>query len=306
MKEDFYNGAGVAPEGEMIHPSKTQLHFRPLRADEVEVRPAEVRSGENPKVSLLLYQDARSAMNILDLTVGPKGWQKEYYEAAGLLFCKIGIYDQESQQWLWKADTGSKSNIEEDKGLASDAFKRAAVAWGIGRELYTAPRITIDLIDKDIFNNKLSQTFKVEKMSVTDGVITELVIVDRWENTRFVYPKASSKKKQAIMQVRPAQTTQVAPQKWDSEDEVDQLDEELVIEDKIFKQPSPTEMIEDYCFRLKQEPGVNLDELDKFYNWLHCPARENPKITRVESMAKQYKVFKPEELWKWWLKHVRN
>ena len=282
-----------------------QPHFRPLQADEVEVKPIEVKT-EYKRVTLLLYQNARCTMNILDLTVGPNGWQKEYYEAGGLLFCKIGIFDQESQQWLWKADTGSKSNIEEDKGLASDAFKRAAVAWGIGRELYTAPRITIDLTDKDIFNNKLSQTFKVAKMSVTDGVITELVIVDRWENTRFVYPKASSKKKQAIMPVRPAQTTQVAPQKWDSEDEVDQLDEELVIEDKIFKQPSPTEIMEDYCSRLKQMPGVNLEELDKFNKWLHCPDRDDPKILKVEGIAKKYKEFKPEELWKGWLKNVRS
>lgn len=286
--------------------SKTKLlHFRPLRADEVEVRSI-LKSKENPRASLLLYQDARSAMNILDLTVGPKGWQKEYYEASGLLFCRIGIYDQETQQWLWKADTGSKSNIEEDKGLASDAFKRAAVAWGIGRELYTAPSIIIDLTDKDLFNNKISQTFKVAKMSVTDGVITELVIVDRWENTRFVYPKASSKKEQAIMPVRPSQTTQLAPQKWDSESEVDQLDEELVIEDKIFKQPSPTEIMEDYCSRLKQEPGVNLKELDKFNKWLHGPDRDNPQILRVEGIAKKYKEFKPEELWKGWLKNVRS
>ena len=140
------------------------IQFRNLRPDEVEVRPAEAKDGR--KATLLLYQDARCAMNILDSMLGPMAWQREYYEAAGLLFCKIGIYDSDSNQWLWKSDTGSKSNIEEDKGLASDAFKRAAVAWGIGRELYTAPRITIDLTEKDLFNGKLCQSFHVGNMEV--------------------------------------------------------------------------------------------------------------------------------------------
>ena len=163
--------------------------FRALRADEVDVRPV---ANDESKATLLLYQDARCAMNILDSTLGSMAWQKDYYEAAGLLFCKIGIYDSESNQWLWKSDTGSKSNIEEDKGLASDAFKRAAVAWGIGRELYTAPRITIALTEKDLFNDKLCQSFHVGNMEVKDGVITALTILDKRNNVRFSYPKGQA------------------------------------------------------------------------------------------------------------------
>lgn len=283
-----------------------QLHFRPLRADEVEVRPVEVKTGENPRVSLLLYQDARSAMNILDQTVGPKGWQKEYYEAAGLLFCKIGIFDSESQQWLWKANTGSRSNIEEDKGLASDSFKRAAVDWGIGRELYSAPRMTVDLTEKDFFNNKLCQNFRVAKMVVTDGAIKELVIVDKFGKTRLEYPKTSGKNEQTNRPVQSARTCPPAPAPWNSEADLDPLDEELVYVDKTFQEPSPTEMVRNFCSRLKQEPGVNQEELNKFYKWLNSPDKENPEITRAEGLAKKYKVFKPEELWKGWLKNVRG
>lgn len=171
------NPSGV----EMIH---TPISFRSLRADEVELRPAEVRNG---KTTLLAYQDARCGMNILDEAVGPFGWQKEYYEAKGLLMCRIGIRNPATGEWLWKSDTGSESNIEADKGLASDAFKRAVVSWGIGRELYTAPKIVISLTDKDMYNGKLCQLFKVKSMQVEKGTIVGLSIVDKWDNERFKY-----------------------------------------------------------------------------------------------------------------------
>ena len=45
--------------------------------------------------------------------------------------------------WVEKEDTGKESNTEAEKGLASDSFKRACVNWGIGRELYTAPRMFV-------------------------------------------------------------------------------------------------------------------------------------------------------------------
>lgn len=45
------------------------------------------------------------------------------------------LFDEESE-WVWKWDTGSESNVEKEKGQVSDAFKRAAVKWGIGRFLY--------------------------------------------------------------------------------------------------------------------------------------------------------------------------
>ena len=119
---------------------KENITFRTLSADEIEVRPAMVKDG---KITLLLYQNARCAMNILDETVGCYGWQKKYDEVKGVVYCSIGIKSPDGE-WIWKADAGIESNIDAAKGEASDATKRAAVCWGIGRELYTAPRITID------------------------------------------------------------------------------------------------------------------------------------------------------------------
>ena len=86
---------------------------------------------------------------MLDEVVGPGNWATEYYEANGLLMCKVGILVD--GHWVWKSDTGSESNVEKDKGHASDAFKRACVAWGIGRFLY---RLKIQQIPTKEYKNK--------------------------------------------------------------------------------------------------------------------------------------------------------
>ena len=77
------------------------------------------------------YIDARDAQNVLDNVCGAENWQDIYYEAGGLLFCKVGI--RVHDEWVWKSDTGKESYIEKEKGHASDAFKRACVKWGIFR-----------------------------------------------------------------------------------------------------------------------------------------------------------------------------
>ena len=71
-------------------------------------------------------------------------WKKSYQLIDGQLFCTIDIWDDDKKQWISKQDVGVESNTEAEKGRASDAQKRAAVAAGIGRELYTAPRISVN------------------------------------------------------------------------------------------------------------------------------------------------------------------
>ncbi len=80
------------------------------------------------------YIDARQVMDLLDEVVGPQNWQDHYREVAGKVYCDLTI--QVEDEWITKSDCGTASNFEADKGQASDAFKRAAVKWGIGRFLY--------------------------------------------------------------------------------------------------------------------------------------------------------------------------
>jgi len=107
------------------------------------------------------YIDARDVQDLLDDVCKPYGWQCKYSEHKGNLFCSIGIRDRRMMpdrpiqnksitdygDWVWKEDCGTESNVEKQKGEASDAFKRAAVMWGIGRFLYSMPIIKLDVVD---------------------------------------------------------------------------------------------------------------------------------------------------------------
>ena len=114
--------------------------FRLLKADEIDVRVATI-SKDNSKALFLLYKDARADMTILDECVGCMNWKREH--TRDNQNCIVSIYDPEKKEWVSKEDTGTASNTEAEKGLASDSFKRACFNWGIGRELYTAPKIWI-------------------------------------------------------------------------------------------------------------------------------------------------------------------
>ena len=152
--------------------------FRALKAEEIDVRVAQVSEGKG--CSLLLYKDARADMTILDEAVGSLNWQRRHTRENAN--CIVSIWDNDKGVWIEKEDTGTESNTEKEKGLASDSFKRACTNWGIGRELYTAPFIWIsaDKIDWYTKNGKQvpKTKFKVKAIDYTNGNITRLVISD--------------------------------------------------------------------------------------------------------------------------------
>ena len=78
---------------------------------------------------------------MLDETVGEKNWKREHTRENKN--CIVSIWDADKSQWVGKEDTGTESNTEAEKGLASDSFKRACFNWGIGRALYSAPKIWV-------------------------------------------------------------------------------------------------------------------------------------------------------------------
>lgn len=126
-----------------------KLEFRKLRSDEIECRIAQI---SEKGVSLLLYKDARVDQNILDETVGAMNWQRAH--SRDNANCIVSIWDEDKALWVCKEDVGTESNTEAQKGLASDSFKRACFNWGIGRELYSAPRIWISASDCNLETNK--------------------------------------------------------------------------------------------------------------------------------------------------------
>ena len=149
--------------------------FRKLRADEIDCRIAQIKE---TGLSLLLYKDARCDQNILDEVVGPFNWKREH--TRDNRNCIVSIKNPETGEWISKEDTGTESNTEREKGLASDSFKRACFNWGIGRELYTAPFIWISNKDCNIREYKgkpgCFDRFTVKGIGYTDDVITGVEI----------------------------------------------------------------------------------------------------------------------------------
>jgi hypothetical protein len=96
----------------------------------------------------LAYIDARDVMERLDEVCGPGGWQCAYPHATGKTVCSIGV--KVENEWVWKSDGAGDTDFEADKGALSDAFKRAAVRWGVGRYLYDvdAPWVEIEPMGK--------------------------------------------------------------------------------------------------------------------------------------------------------------
>lgn len=116
--------------------------FRLLRPDEIECRISEINK-DGKFLKLLLYKTARTDACLLDETVGADRWQNDYKTIDGKMYCGIGIWFQDMDQWIWKWNVGTESNTEEVKGEASDALKRAGFVWGLGTELYSSPEIKV-------------------------------------------------------------------------------------------------------------------------------------------------------------------
>lgn len=209
-----------------------KLVFRNLAPYEIQVRPTDTKT--KGSCTLLLYKDARADMDILDETVGVENWQREFYEVKGNVYCRIGI--KCGNEWIWKSDCGVESNIDAAKGEASDASKRAATAWGLGRELYSCPRIKLtNLPDKYYYNDHLSVSFYVKDIKYEGKTITELVIADKWENIVYNWSIYDGRRDK---QEKPQSST-----------------------------PQPTDnlsVLREYCkMRIKEEPD-NKEEITKF------------------------------------------
>lgn len=197
-----------------------ELKFPLLRPDQIEVRVGQV--GENG-YSVLLYKTARTDAEILDQVVGQGNWQKRFYTLNGvgtgdgvrsIVVCSVGIYDDDKHEWVWKDDSGTEGDIEQDKSVCSDAFKRASggSCWGIGRELYYTGFVFIkggthkEMVygkEKWVLNDKYDKLSVKEIAWSNDTKLKTLVITNK--NKEIVYSYGSSEKV--------AQTSQNAPKK---------------------------------------------------------------------------------------------
>lgn len=133
----------------------------PLPIQSIDFRVQSINKGGY--ATILAYKDARIDMQRLDEVCGALNWKREHTRDNHN--CIVSIWNEETKQWISKEDTGTESNTEKEKGLASDSFKRACFNWGIGRELYDYPVIQIKLNDNefDKATNKPTYNFKLKE-----------------------------------------------------------------------------------------------------------------------------------------------
>src|SRR5438477_8413191 len=129
-------------EKPVVHPevaSITSALAEPFDPAEVRFKPAVV-SGN--RALALAYVDARVVQNRLDDVLGVDGWQDDYECLAdGSVVCRLRL--RMGGEWITKVDVGGPSEQPDGgdrmKAAFSDALKRAAVKFGVGRYLYRLP-----------------------------------------------------------------------------------------------------------------------------------------------------------------------
>lgn len=127
---------------------------------------AQTLTKDGTKALALAYLDARDVMDRLDSACTPAGWSNSVVETAkGRLISTIQI--KIDGEWIGKTDGAGDTAVEGEKGGISDAIKRAAVLWGVGRYLYRLPNVWAPCESKE-FNNKLQ--WKAWKGSPWDHV----------------------------------------------------------------------------------------------------------------------------------------
>jgi hypothetical protein len=113
----------------------------PFAPEDIEwrVQQAGEKNGK-PWARVLAYVTNRAIMDRLDEVVGPANWRNEYREGpSGGVLCGLSIRvtrEDGTAEWVTKWDGAENTDVEPVKGGLSNAMKRAAVHFGVGRYLY--------------------------------------------------------------------------------------------------------------------------------------------------------------------------
>jgi len=124
----------------------------------------------------LAYIDARCAMKRLDDVVGIDGWQDSYKSLDGRTVCELSL--KINGVWITKTDGAGDTNIEGAKGGLSDAFKRAAVKFGVGRYLYYIPKTCNSFDDLPDLLKPSSKRINREEMQTSLAAIVNGIAAD--------------------------------------------------------------------------------------------------------------------------------
>jgi len=227
-------------------------NFRLLRPDEIECRVARVTE---KSVQLLLYKTARTDSALLDETVGSLNWQNDYKVIDGKMYCGVGVKDKDTCQWVWKWNCGTESNMEQEKGQASDAFKRAGFVWGIGAELYSSPQIYVPIAKCNVKGGKCYDTFEVTSIGYdkAENINALVISIDGQPVWNMGTAKKVAEKPKAEPKEAPKAKKEEAP---------------------------PPHEDEDLPFIFKEEPGGKPEVFNNVYVCSSCRKEITPKVAK--------------------------
>lgn len=137
----------------------------PFEPKDVKFKPQMVK---NNRALAMGYIDARLIQDRLDEVLGVENWQDKYeFLPDGSVVCRLRL--KLGGRWITKTDVGSPSEQPDSgdrvKAAVSDALKRAAVKFGIGRYLYRLPAqwVDYDPVKKQLTNLPQLPAFAVPK-----------------------------------------------------------------------------------------------------------------------------------------------
>ena len=156
------NGGPANPAGDDIF----RRLAAPFAADSISFKPQAINGR---KALAVAYLDARAVMDRLDEVLGPGGWQDDYTAMPdGGIKCTLAL--RIDGEWVSKSDVGSRSDQPDEgdqiKAAFSDALKRAAVRWAIGRYLYHLPK---QWIGYDPDRRSFTETPKLPAWALPNG-----------------------------------------------------------------------------------------------------------------------------------------
>lgn len=133
----------VAMNGRPARDIQAEL-AKPFDAEHIKAKPQVVKGN---RALASFYIDARVVQERLDEVLGIEGWTAHYVDLpGGSVRCELAVFL--GNQWVTKCDVGSPSDQPDAgdrvKAAYSDALKRAAVHFGVGRHLYRMPTVWHD------------------------------------------------------------------------------------------------------------------------------------------------------------------
>lgn len=91
----------------------------------------------------LAYIDSREVTKRFDEVCGIDNWRNRLVPVDGGFISEIDV--RIGGEWITRSNAAGYTKVEPIKGGASDAFKRAASTWGVGRYLYYLPNIWVPI-----------------------------------------------------------------------------------------------------------------------------------------------------------------